>query len=228
MNKWMVRGLVFAVLMIVLRLIQGAIVNNWPTMSGLGSLLLLLLYASGVGVWGGIDGRADAKRNPDPDRRDDLAMVWLLAGIVAGVLSGAVAWLISLFYSGLYTGGPINELTTFAAFVALLVFLPAILSVSIGRWLEDRHAPPPPKHDGSRGRESADVFAAARGDESPTKEAARGQREQRTVAAPTAVATAERDEPTEVIRTSGRDDAPTEVIRTDTDATKPHQKPRND
>jgi hypothetical protein len=242
MSKWMVRGLVFAGAMVLLRLIQGAIVNTWPTMSGLASLLLLLLFAIAVGVWGGIDGRADAENEPDPDRRQDLAMTWLLAGISAGVLSGAVSWIISLFYTGIYTGGPINELTTFAAFVALLVFLPAILSVSIGRWLVDRHAPPPEKHDGSRDREGTDVFAAARGDEAPTREAPRGQHGQRTQAAPTAVA--EREEPTEVIRTrheasghdaptetirtTDRDDAPTEVIRTDTEETRPHRTPRND
>ena len=236
----MVRGLVFAGAMVVLRLIQGAIVNTWPTMSGLASLVLLLLFAIAVGIWGGIDGRADAEKEPDPDRRQDLAMTWLLAGISAGVLGGAVCWIISLFYTGIYTGGPIPELTTFAAFVALLVFLPAILSVSIGRWLVDRHAPPPSKHDGSRGREEDDVFAAARADEAPTRETPRSQREERTQAAPTAVATAERDEPTEVIRTGGheaptetirtteRDDAPTEVIRTDTEATRPHQKPKSD
>lgn len=51
-----------------------------------------------------MDGRADAKASPDPDRRQDLAMTWLLAGLVAGALSGAVAWLISLFYKAIYTG----------------------------------------------------------------------------------------------------------------------------
>jgi len=35
-------------------------------------------------IWGISDGRADARANPDPDRRGDLAMTWLLAGLFAG------------------------------------------------------------------------------------------------------------------------------------------------
>ncbi|CKY40590.1 transmembrane protein [Mycobacterium tuberculosis] len=138
MTNWMLRGLAFAAAMVVLRLFQGALINAWQMLSGLISLVLLLLFAIGGVVWGVMDGRADAKASPDPDRRQDLAMTWLLAGLVAGALSGAVAWLISLFYKAIYTGGPINELTTFAAFTALIVFLVGIVGVAVGRWLVDR------------------------------------------------------------------------------------------
>ena len=47
--------------------------------------------------------------------------------LVAGILSGAVSWLIALLYKGIYTGGLLNEVTTFAAFTALLVFVPGII-----------------------------------------------------------------------------------------------------
>ncbi|EUA90720.1 putative cONSERVED TRANSMEMBRANE PROTEIN [Mycobacterium ulcerans str. Harvey] len=103
--------------------------------------MLLLLYVIAVIVWGTLDGRADAKANPDPDRRADLAMTWLVAGLVAGILSGAVAWIIALFYKGIYVGGLINEVTTFAAFTALIIFLPGISGVAVGRWRVDRNAP---------------------------------------------------------------------------------------
>ena len=97
-------------------------------------------------VWGYADGRSRRQRaNPDPDRRADLAMTWLLAGLFAGVVSGVVAWLIALFYKSLYVGGLINEVTTFAAFTALLVFLFAIIGVAIGRWLVDRKTPEQPR-----------------------------------------------------------------------------------
>jgi hypothetical protein len=116
-----------------------------------------------VFVWGLIDGRGDARANPDPDRRGDLAMTWLLAGLFAGIVSGAVAWFISLFYKSLYVEGLINELTTFAAFTALLVFLVALAGVTIGRWLVDRNAPPVTRHrSGDEERTDTDVFAAVR------------------------------------------------------------------
>src|SRR6267154_2821831 len=116
MSKWLLRGLVFAALMVILRLLQGAMINAWETKAGLISVVLIVLFAIAVFVWGVRDGQADARANPDPDRRDDLAMTWLLAGLFAGVVSGAVAWFISLFYDNLYAGGLLNEISTFAAF----------------------------------------------------------------------------------------------------------------
>lgn len=210
----MLRGLVFAAAMVVLRLLQGALINAWQTQAGLISIVLLILFVIGVVIWGVLDGRADAKAQPDPDRRQDLAMTWLLAGLLAGILSGAVAWLIALMYQGLYTGGLINEVTTFAAFTALLVFVPGIIGVAVGRWRIDRNPPPRP-HGEDEERADTDVFSAVRGDETPTGEipaqTAPGARaEERTGS----IATAERDAPTETIPTSG-DDAKTEVIRTD-------------
>ena len=123
MSKWLLRGLVFAALMVIVRLLQGAMINAWETKAGLISIVLVVLFAIAVFIWGLIDGRADARANPDPDRRGDLAMTWLLAGLFAGIVSGVVAWFISLFYKSLYVEALINEVTTFAAFTALLVFL---------------------------------------------------------------------------------------------------------
>jgi hypothetical protein len=239
MRDWMLRGLVFAAAMVVLRLIQGALINAWQTASMWISVGLLLLFVIGVAVWGMRDGRADATANPDPDRRQDLAMTWLLAGLVAGILSGAVSWLISLFYQGLYAGGLVSEVTTFAAFTALLVFLPGMAGVAVGRWRKDRqYEKEPEKHHGLAAgperRADTDVFSAVRADDSPTGEipVAQAQAEQRT-----AVATTERGAPTETIATSeseaptesfklpsGRwgSEGTTEVIRTrDADQTKP-------
>lgn len=210
----MLRGLVYAAAMVVVRLFQGALINAWQTQAGLFSVVLLLLFIIGVAVWGVLDGRADAIANPDPDRRRDLAMTWLLAGLVAGVLSGAVSWLIALVYKGLYTGGLINELTTFAAFTALCVFLPGIIGVTVGRWRVDRN--PPPRRPGTdEERADTDVFSAVRGDDAPTGEipAAGAQHEERTAA----VATAEREAPTEAVGTAEQE-APTETIaRTEDD-----------
>jgi hypothetical protein len=211
----MLRGLVFGAVMVVVRLIQGTIINAWPTQAGLVSLVLLTLFIVGVVVWGVFDGRADAVASPDPDRRQDLAMAWLLAGLVAGVLSGAVSWLIALVYKGLYTGGLLNELTTFAAFTALVVFLPGITGVALGRWRVDRN--PPARREGGPEDERADtdVFAAVRGDDAAAGDSAvesgRGtagaHAQERTMAA---TALAEREAPTETVK----HDAPTETIPT--------------
>jgi MFS family permease len=225
MRNWILRGLVYAAAMVVVRLIQGALINAWQTQAGLISIVLLVLFVIGVVVWGVLDGRADAKAQPDPDRRQDLAMTWLLAGLLAGVLSGAVAWLIALFYNGLYTGGLLNEVTTFAAFTALLVFLPGIIGVAVGRWRIDRNPPPRPHEPGDE-RADTDVFSAVRGDETPTGEipTAGAQHEERTAA----VATAERDAPTETIHTAADHEPKTEVIRTDAGDHKPGAEHRKD
>jgi MFS family permease len=213
----MLRGLSFAAVMVVVRLFQGAIINAWQTQAGLVSVLLLLLFIIGVVVWGVLDGRADAKAHRDPDRRQDLAMTWLLAGLFAGVLSGAVAWVISLFYKGLYTGGLINEVTTFAAFTALCVFLPGIIGVAVGRWRVDRQfEKEPEKHHGLGGdgeRADTDVFTAASADEAPTGEVPVQHHGAQAEAPTSALATAERDAPTETIPTVERD-SPTETIPT--------------
>jgi hypothetical protein len=213
----MLRGLVFATAMVVLRLIQGAAINAWQAQSGLISVALLLLFIILVAVWGVRDGRADANASPDPDRRQDLAMTWLLAGLVAGVLSGAVSWLISLFYSAIYTGGLLNEVTTFAAFTALIVFLPGIIGVAVGRWRVDRqYEKEPEKHHGlgashERGADT-DVFSAVRADDSPTGEVPLDKGAQRQTEQRTAMATAEREGPTETIPT-GASEAPTESFK---------------
>ena len=192
MAKWLLRGLAFAALMVVVRLFQGALINQFETQALLISLGLLLVFVVVVFVWGLIDGRADARGNADPERRGDLAMTWLLGGLVAGLLSGAISWFISMVYPALYAGGLINEVTTFAAFTALLVFLPAILAVAIGRWLVDRKAPPyERRREGSDDdRADTDVFAAVRDD----RQDATGADGTQETAQQSSVATIERDE----------------------------------
>ncbi|MCK0175301.1 MULTISPECIES: B-4DMT family transporter [Mycobacteriaceae] len=162
MSKWLLRGLVFAALMVIVRLLQGAMINAWETRATTISISLVAVYAIVAFIWGFFDGRADARKNPDPDRRADLAMTWLLAGLFAGVVSGLVTWLIGMFYKNLYVEALVSEVTTFAAFTALLVFLLAILGVAIGRWLVDRKTPDQPRQREDDERADTDVFAAVR------------------------------------------------------------------
>src|SRR3712207_4183031 len=123
MSKWLLRGLVFAALMVIVRLLQGAMINAWEQRATTISVVLVVAYALVALFWGYLDGRADAKANPDPDRRSDLAMTWLLAGLFAGVVSGLVMSIIGMFYDAIYISNIISEVTTTAAFTALLIFL---------------------------------------------------------------------------------------------------------
>lgn len=161
MSKWLLRGVMFATAMVIVRLLQGVLINASPQNAMWFSITLVAVFTIAVFIWGYVDGGADARRNPDPDRRADLAMTWLLAGLFAGVVSGAVSWIIGLFYKSIYVEALLNELTTFAAFTALLMFLAAVAGVTLGRWLVDRKAPPVTRHDhvGDE-RADTDVFAA--------------------------------------------------------------------
>ena len=109
-------------------------------------------------------------------------MTWLLAGLFAGVVSGVVAWFISLFYKSLYVEALLNEITTFAAFTALVVFLFAIAGVSLGRWLVDRKAPEVQRHGSAHEDERADtdVFAAVRADDSSEAQTSEARRKEQS------------------------------------------------
>lgn len=158
MTSWLPRGLVFAAGMVLLRLVQGALINANPTNSGVISVLLVLIFCVAAGVWGWLDGVSDARASADPDRRRDLAMRWLLAGLIAGVLSGFVAWLISLVYRNIYADGLFAEITAFTAFTALAVFLPAMLAVTLGRWSVDRNRVDEPRRRVNEDGTETDVF----------------------------------------------------------------------
>jgi hypothetical protein len=168
MSKWLLRGLVFAALMVFVRLLQGVLINAFDAWALTISITLVVLFAAVALVWGITDGRADAQANPDPDRRSDLAMTWLLAGLVAGILSGLVSWFISLFYDNLYAQALLNEVTTFAAFTALVVFVAGVAGVAVGRYLVDRNAGPFVRQRVDHDRADTDVFEAVR-DDAPTE-----------------------------------------------------------
>jgi MFS family permease len=168
MSKWLLRGLVFAALMVIVRLLQGVLINLMESQALWVSIVLVVVFALAAFVWGLSDGRADARANPDPDRRSDLAMTWLIGGLFAGIVSGLVAWFISLFYENLYAQGLLNEVTTFAAFTALLMFAFALAGVALGRGLVDRKAPPLQRRGADSERTDTDVFAAVHDDERET------------------------------------------------------------
>jgi hypothetical protein len=102
-----------------------------------------------------------------------------MAGLVAGVLSGLAAAIIAMFYNAIYAEGIGVEVTVFAAFTALLVFLPAIFGTGIGRWLVDRRRPVAPRQrmPGRLGEQQDDVFSVVNPEEDPGEEYAVSRRE---------------------------------------------------
>jgi len=166
MTTWLPRGLLFAIGMVLLRLVQGTLINANPTNAGIISLALCVLFGVAAFLGGLFDGTADARANPDPDRRRDLAMRWLLAGLVAGVVSGLVTWIISRFYGAVYADSLVPEVVVFPAFTALLIFLPAMFGVSLGRWLVDRRRPVEHRHHRGEG----DVFSSVYDEENDPSE----------------------------------------------------------
>ncbi|BBX07517.1 B-4DMT family transporter [Mycolicibacterium aichiense] len=203
MTTWLLRGLAFAAGMVIVRIVQGTLINIYETKAGLISVVLVVVFGIAAFLWGLIDGRGDANDNPDPDRRRDLAMTWLLAGLVAGIVSGLITWVVSLFYKNVYAEGLISELTTYAAFTALMVFVPAIAAVAIGRFLVDRKRPDEPRR---RYGEAHDVFDAVETEDRTGPIAGLTHESAATEAHTSPVATAERDEPTEQIDMTSKSD----------------------
>ena len=141
MTGWAVRGIGMALINVVARLLLGAAVSMWPLS---GSALRWVAYALVVlviAVWAGIDGIRDRRRNPDPDKGEDLTMVWLKAAVVGGLLAGSISWIIDFFVDfSLGQNGLIFELTSGAAFTILTVFVVASIAMFVGRQIVNREA----------------------------------------------------------------------------------------
>jgi hypothetical protein len=139
MYAWLLRSVGLGVLTVVLRTLLGFAMIYWPTHGQwLRIGCLVILIGAGV-VWGIFDGRADRKTYPDPDEGVDLTMRWLKAGIAGGLGSGLLAWLLGFVPTFDLSGNSLFfELTVSAAFIVLMIFVPAMVGVTAGRFLADR------------------------------------------------------------------------------------------
>lgn len=148
MISWVLRAVVLGALTVVLRAALGFGMVHWPTQGQwMRILCLIVLVVAGV-AWGLLDGRKDRRANPDPEKGGaDLTMRWLKAGVVGGLGSGLAAWLVDFLPKfDLGDNGLLFELTAGAAFIVLMIFIPAMIGVAIGRLLVGReqrkHAAP--------------------------------------------------------------------------------------
>ncbi|MEE4022948.1 B-4DMT family transporter [Gordonia sp. PKS22-38] len=139
MSSWLPRGLVMTAVHVIARVLLGVAVVEaplnttvWKTLA-IGAVVLIAL------IWGGIDGVADARANPDPDDYADLTVRWLQAGLLAGVLAGLISWILGRsVFAGIGEASLFIELIAGGSFTALLVFVPAFMGAAVGRWITRR------------------------------------------------------------------------------------------
>ncbi|MGW6695247.1 B-4DMT family transporter [Rhodococcus sp. NPDC054953] len=141
MKPWIVRGLGMTFVHVITRVVLGIAITAWPLHGSLMRWLGIIVVVLAALLWAGIDGIRDARAHPSEREEADLTMTWLKAGAVAGLLSGAVCWLIGAVSDIALGENPLFfELTSGAAFTLLLVFVPAMLAVAVGRFLAHRDA----------------------------------------------------------------------------------------
>lgn len=139
MNAWVLRAVVLGALVVFLRAVLGFAMVNWPTHGVWMRMFCLVLIVAAVLYWGVLDGRKDRAAQPDPERGTDLTLLWLKAAAAGGLGSGLAAWIIDwLPKFDLGDNGILFELTAGAAFIVLLIFIPALIGVGLGRILADR------------------------------------------------------------------------------------------
>ncbi|MFD1813921.1 B-4DMT family transporter [Rhodococcus gannanensis] len=150
MNLWIVRGLGMTFVHVVTRVVLGVAIAAWPLHGSMLRWLGLAVVVLVALLWAGLDGIRDARAHPSEREETDLTMTWLKAGAVAGLLAGAVCWLIGTVSDiSLGENSLFFELTSGAAFTLLLVFVPAMLAVAVGRFIAHRDAR---KNEGDRDR----------------------------------------------------------------------------
>ncbi|MGY4099189.1 B-4DMT family transporter [Nocardia sp. R16R-3T] len=139
MNGWVVRAIGLGALVVFLRALLGFAMVYRPTQGSWMRPLCLVVLLAAVVLWGVLDGRKDREVHPDPEHGSDLTILWLKTAAAAGLGSGAVSWLLDwLPRFDLGDNGLLFELTAGASFIVLLVFIPGLIGVGIGRIIADR------------------------------------------------------------------------------------------
>jgi hypothetical protein len=139
MNGWMVRAVALGGLVVVARLLLGYAMLARPTNSGwLRPVLFAVVLLTAV-LWGLVDGRRDRARSSSSDPGVDSTRAWLVSSVAAGVGSGVASWLLDFVPTVHMGDNPLFfELTSGAAFIVLILFLPGTLGVTLGRWGGER------------------------------------------------------------------------------------------
>ncbi|TSD94632.1 hypothetical protein FOS14_20200 [Skermania sp. ID1734] len=138
MNLWLLRGLCLAAVHVVVRVIVGLLIIKWPLHGDVVRWVSLVVVLAIALIWGLFDGRRDRRANPEAEDGADLTMLWLKAGIVGALVAGIVCWILDLVGIDVSSNGLFFEITSGAAWTTLIIFVPAMLGVAIGRLLANR------------------------------------------------------------------------------------------
>ncbi|GGC59259.1 B-4DMT family transporter [Hoyosella rhizosphaerae] len=150
MNLWLIRGLVIAAVVTFIRALLGIGIYTWPE-SGSTQVSIALIVALAIGfVWPLLDGYSDGKEFEDEEDRADLTILWLKSLTAGAVISGFVSWLLTFAIPGIGGFNLFVELTIGAGFLILLLSIPALIGIMLGRFLGDRarrRSTPPVEED---------------------------------------------------------------------------------
>lgn len=139
MTAWLLRASALGGLAVVLRVLLGFAMGFAPTYGVWLRLLCLVVLIGAAVAWGLVDGRADRRAEPNPERGADLTILWLQAAVAGGIGCGLVSWLLDFLPRvDLGDAGLLFEATAASAFIVLLIFVPALVGVAVGRRLARR------------------------------------------------------------------------------------------
>ncbi|GAB2927074.1 hypothetical protein GCM10027047_24930 [Rhodococcus aerolatus] len=129
-SPWLLRAVVLAPVHAAVSVGVGLLAAEHPEQGSWLRLVALGLLLAVALVWGTWDGTREARAT------DDLSARWLKAGLAAGPVAAFAAWLVRVLAvdaTGLESLW--GQLTGGASFTALMVLVPAVVGVVLGRWL---------------------------------------------------------------------------------------------
>src|ERR1700742_3860093 len=124
MRPWLVRGCVMAIVYAVAETVLAKLQVNHPDSGSVLEPVLLALLVGASALWAGIGGGLRT-----PHRR----MHWFYAALIGGVLAGILSVIgRAAFVDQTGVWALASALTGDAAFIALLIMLPAGLGIALG------------------------------------------------------------------------------------------------
>ncbi|WP_084530360.1 B-4DMT family transporter [Nocardia miyunensis] len=138
MNALLTRALGLALVHLLARALLGFAVLFWTDRTSPARTAALVLVVACSMSWGFADGRRDRLRHGDRSEAD-FPILWLRAAVLGGLVASVATWIAGLLpYLSLGRNSLLFELTAGAAWIVLLIYVPAMVGVGLGRVLANR------------------------------------------------------------------------------------------